>query len=304
MKHKSRKIILAGGSGFLGQKAAHYFAEGDHEVIVLTRGKPKREGKINYIQWSGCDVGEWVEHLEGAFALINFSGKSINCVHTEKNRQLLRESRISSVQTLLQAVAQTKAPPEVFIQLTALGFFGNTHHRCTEETERGDDFLASLCSDWEEAFFAGELTQTRRVVFRTGLALGKGGGVLPPLVRITKCFLGGTVGNGKQYMSWVHVKDICRMFEFILSRPQAEGIYNTACPQPVTNRFFMKTLRKTFKRPYAPPVPAFAIRLVARFILRTEADLLLGSSNCLPQRLIQEGFQFKYPTLEEALRSI
>ncbi|WP_091835390.1 TIGR01777 family oxidoreductase [Marininema halotolerans] len=298
-----RKYILPGGTGFLGQELAkELLARGD-EVIVLTRGSNRTEGGISYLSWDGETLGDWADVIEGADGVINFTGRSVNCLYTKANRKEILSSRIDSVQVLHQAINQCHQPPEVFIQASSLAIFGDTREVCDENAPHGDNFSVEVCERWEEAFFAEDLPQTRQIALRIGFVLGKDGGALEPLQKLAKYGLGGTIGSGEQYISWLHIEDLNAMILECLANDK-EGVYNATGPSPVTNRTFMKTLRDALGKGWSPPAPSPFVRLGAVLFMRADPGLALTGRNCIPKRFLDEGFRFKYTDLDVTLREL
>jgi len=300
----NKTIILAGGSGFLGQSAADFFKASGYKIIIFTRGQTIEKNNIQYVNWDGKTLGNWCDYLENSTALINLTGRSINCIHNEQNKKDIIESRINSVKILNEALAKAKNPPSVFIQASSLAIYGNTTELCDENAIHAKDFPAEVCQKWENEFYKRELTQTRKVIFRIGLILGKNGGALKPLAKLTKLGLGGSIGSGKQFMSWLHIEDFNRMLEFAIENPNISGNYNITSLKPATNQEFMQTLRKVLKMPWSPPVPEFMVKVGARFIMKTEPNLALGSQNCIPKRFLESGFKIKYTNLTETLSDL
>jgi uncharacterized protein (TIGR01777 family) len=299
-----QKILLPGGSGFLGQNAAQYFIAKGYEVAVLTRGKTKVAHGISYINWDGKTLDAWTKEVDAAHAVINFTGRTVDCIYNGKNKKEIIDSRVDSVNVLTQAILQSATPPTVFVQAASLAIFGDTTELCTDESKLGEGFSVEVCKLWEQAFFATPLPYTRKVLLRIGFVLGDDGGALEPLTKLVKAFLGGTVGSGKQYISWLHIEDMNRIFDFAISDIKASGVYNATSTAPVTNAEFMKALRKALGRPWSPPVPELAVRFGAHFIMRTDASLALTGRNCMPKRLLDQGFQFKHVQLAESLKEL
>lgn len=298
------KAVLAGGSGFLGEALATALRARDWEVVVLTR-TPTAAPAARQVAWDGKTLGDWAVELEGADALINLTGRSVNCVHNEPNRRAILESRVDSVRVLGDALARCRRAPPVWIQCASLAIYGNPGDRvCDEAAPLADDFSADVCRRWEAALAAAPRSETRKVCLRIGLVLGPGGGALGPLVRLVRRFLGGTVGSGRQFLSWLHVDDMNELFLQAIARPDLSGAYNACTPHPVTNREFMRELRRALGRPWSPPVPSWAVRIGARFLLHTDADLALGGRRCVPARLQRAGFGFRFPELAGALENL
>lgn len=301
-------IVIAGGSGFIGTALAKAFAATNRPVFVLTRNPRPRTGGIREIQWDGEHAGDWVQCLEGAAAIINLAGRSINCRHTPENLREIADSRVNSVKAIAAGLATLKTPPCVWVQASATGFYGDTADRiCNETAHSGSDTLAQVCRDWEQVFeMAGEsgtIPKMRRVILRIGFVLGRESGALPVLARLTKLFLGGAAGNGLQYISWIHLADVVRVFGAAVANEAMSGAYNTVAPKPVTNAEFMRELRRTLHRPWSPPAPAPAVKLGAR-LMGTEGSLALVSQRCSAQKIMATGFQFQFPELSPALRDL
>jgi uncharacterized protein (TIGR01777 family) len=298
------KIILAGGSGFLGQALGRTLAAGGWEVVVLSR-RPRPGAVFREVAWDGALAGGWAAELAGADALVNLTGRSINCVHTPANRREILESRLNAVRALAQGCARAKNPPPVWVQCSATGYYGNAGDRvCDESQPAGPGFLAETCRLWEEAFSAAELSGVRRVVLRIGVVLDAENGALPPLAKLARCFLGGAAGSGRQYLSWIHREDLLAIFSAALTRPEFSGTYNACSPVPVTNAGFMRELRAALHRPWCPPAPAFMVRFVARRFLHTEPDLALHGQRCSAARLQAAGLEFRHPAVGGALAQL
>lgn len=292
-----KRIILAGGSGFIGQALAPALVARGYEVTVLSRGK-------QHVQWDGRSLGDWARFLDGAGAVVNLTGRSINVRFTAKNRQEIIRSRVDSVRVLGDAIAHCTQPPRVFVQASGIGYYGDTGERAVDESApRGNDFIAEVCRQWEGALEALELPATRKVILRIGVVLGRNGGALPMLERLARLFLGGAVGSGRQFMSWVHTADLVRMFIAAIERDDLGGVFNATAPAPATNGEFMRELRRALGRPWSPPLPAPFARLGA-WLMGTEGELALLSSRCLPRRFLEHGFTFDFPTLRDAFANL
>ena len=299
-----KKVILAGGTGLLGSALAHKLVKLGAEVVVLSRS-PREEAIGRELLWNGEGGGAWTAELEGATALVNFSGRNLNCVFTLENSRELLDSRVNAVVALGKAVAKCKQPPAVWVQCSASGYYGNNClELCDEESPPGEDFLAQICRQWESALGTLDLKQTRRVVLRLGVVLSRNGGAYPPLARLTRSFVGGAAGSGQQGLSWVHVDDVVEAFLQAIRRAELTGAYNVCAPEPATNAEFMEALRRSLHRPWAPPAPAFAVKLIARHLMDTDPQLILNGCACAPTRLLEQGFVFQYPDLASALRNL
>ena len=312
-----KKVILAGGNGFIGTMLARRLHAEGWAVVVLTRRPPVvRTDGIVEVQWPARPVagsspmsyrthGTWIHAIDGADAVVNLSGRSVDCVHTPGNQREILESRLDSVRVLGAALEQCRQPPRVWVQASALGYYGDRDlPACDEQSPAGTTFLAEVCARWEEAFATTCPASVRPVVLRLGTVLGKGGGAFPPLARITRWFLGGAAGNGRQGISWIHQADLVELFLQAISRESMRGTYNACAPGPVTNAELMRTLRQTLRRPWCPPAPAAIIRWVAKSVLHTDPSLVLEGQFATPARLLAEGYPFKYNELSPALRHL
>ena len=205
---------------------------------------------------------------------------------------------------MADAVAGSAAPPPVLVQASGIGYYGDTGERAVDEkAPAGSDFMADVCQRWEGATDTVALPGTRKVILRLGIVLGRGGGALEVLGRLTKAFLGGAAGSGRQFVSWVHIEDVIRMIFAAIVRDDLSGVFNATAPNPVTNTELMRELRRALRRPWSPPVPAPLVRLGA-FAMGTEGSLALQSFRVVPKRLLDAGFTFEYPHLREALRDL
>jgi len=297
----SLKAVLAGGRGLLGRALTEQLSRAGWEVVVLSRAA-RADMAVREVYWNGESGGAWTAELEGAAALVNFTGRNLNCVFTLENSREIVESRVNAVRALGKAVAKCKKPPAVWVQCSATGYYGSTGlGLCDEDSPPGHGYLAEVCGQWEDAFAALELAATRRVVLRLGIVLSRQGGAYPPLAQLTRRFLGGTAGSGQQGVSWVHVNDATAVFLQAIERPEMTGAYNVCAPEPATNADFMRALRHSLSRPWTPPVPAFVVKLAALYLMKTDPQLVLTGRACAPTRLQVEGFQFEFPELTPAL---
>jgi uncharacterized protein len=299
-----KRIVIAGGSGFIGTALAKELIARGHEVVVLTRWPSERADGILEEEWDGRHLGEWIKFLDGASAVINLAGKNINCPHTPENLRAITDSRVNSVNAIAAAILHVKTPPPVWVQASAIGFYGDTRDRlCDETSPAGGDALAGVCKKWEGAYESATTLATRKVLLRIGFVLGREGGALPVLSRLTKFFLGGSAGNGKQFISWIHLADLRRMFAEAIERKELSGTFNAVAPAPVTNREFMRELRRALHRPWSPPAPEFAVRLGA-WLMESEPSLALAGQRCAPEKILTAGFEFQFSELCAALEDI
>ncbi len=299
-----QKIILAGGSGLIGGALAREFSARGFQVVVLTRSPKARADGVAEIFWDAKIVDDWAAQLDGAAAIINLTGKNINCPHTAENLRSITASRVNSVNALAAAIAKIKSPPRVWVQASATGFYGDTGDTlCDESAPSGRDALSNICRDWENSFAAATLPTTRKVTLRIGFVLGRESGALPVLSKLTKLFLGGAVGSGRQYISWIHLADLVQMFVAAVEDEKFSGTFNAVAPNAVTNAEFMRELRHVLHRPWSPPAPEFAVKLGAR-LMGSEPSLALVSQRCAPNFFLDAGFEFQFPGLRGALENL
>ena len=295
------RVVLAGGSGFLGQALAKTLVSKGYEVVVLTRAVHREGTGIRHLHWDGQTLGDWSQSIDGAKAIVNLTGRSVNCRHTPEHRREVMESRVNSVRVLGEAVARCNHPPEVWVQASSLAIYGDSGDRwCDEDAPQAEGFSEEVCKRWEGEFAKVEAAGMRKVVMRIGIVLDTDAGALPVLARLTRLFLGGRVGSGEQYVSWIHVADLTRMFFDAIERPDIAGVFNVTGPNPVTNAEFMRELRRVLRRPWSPPVPAWATAIGAS-LMRTEPSLALTGRRCRPKRFLESGFRFEFPELRGAL---
>jgi uncharacterized protein (TIGR01777 family) len=301
---KPQRIILAGGSGFLGQSLARELRKRGCEVVVLTRSPRERNDGIREVKWDGEHTGDWIQSLDGAAAVVNLAGRSVHCIHTPENLRKIIESRVNSVHAIAAAFHHVQDPPQIWVQAGGIGFYGDRKEQlCDESTPNGSDNLSQVCQQWENAFNSTEMPKTRRVILRIGIVLGNGGGGLPVMARLTNCFLGGTTGSGRQYFSWIHLADLTRMFIEAIECENVSGIFNAVAPEPVMNSEFMRELRRALHRPWSPPAPEWAVRIGAR-LMKTESSFALTSCRVAPKRFLKAGFKFQFPELSGALKNL
>jgi uncharacterized protein (TIGR01777 family) len=312
---KNKTIILAGGTGFIGQALAARWGR-DNRIIILSRResgasnntygrKPLRgeEGySISYRHWDGRHVAEWGG--DPVDLVVNLAGRSVNCRYTARNRRAIFDSRTDATQAIGDAIRRLVVPPKLWINITSATIYRHAEDHPQDEYtgEIGEGFSVEVCKRWESCFFSQRTPFTRKIALRTAIALGDGGAVVPYL-RLARFGLGGRQGNGRQRFSWVHVEDIAGAIEWLFDRPALEGVYNMSAPNPETNTCFMETLRRLTHTHIGLPAPAWFLQLGA-WIAGTETELLLKSRWVVPAKLLETGFRFRYDHLETALEDI
>ena len=314
---KNKKIIIAGGMGFIGQEITRYFGA-ENEIVILSRGlqheKTNAFGhpviggneypRLQYVQWDGATLGDWTKELEAADVIINLAGKTVNCRYNEKNKKAIFDSRTNAVKAIGLAIQQTTIPPKLWLNAASSTIYPHATDTPRDEsfTDFHNDFSVQVCQLWEKTFDEQRTPFTRKVILRMAITLGAGG-VMTPYFNLLKFALGGQQGNGKQMYSWIHVEDTCRMIEWIFEHDELEGMYNCCSPNPVSNRSFMQTLRKVTRTRIALPAFEWMLKIGAKLI-GTEPELILKSRWVLPTKILKTGFQFKYPQLEDAFKDI
>jgi uncharacterized protein (TIGR01777 family) len=296
------KIILAGGSGFLGRALSQHFGS-RYEVIVLTRNPRRRDSSI---KWDAkTKTYDWSQYMENAAVIINLCGKSVDCRYNKKNMAEIFASRLESTSIIGQEISQLKSPPKLWINAASATIYRHSEDKPMSEKgeEFGEGFSVEVCKAWEDCFNKFDLPFTRKVNLRLAMVLGKDGGVYPVLKKLTKMGLGGKMGNGRQRISWLHVKDFCWIIEWLIENPKAHGVYNASAPEILSNKDFMGLLRDVEGVSFGLPASKWMLEAGA-FFLRTETELILKSRFVYPEKLLQEGFVFQYPKVGDALKSL
>jgi uncharacterized protein (TIGR01777 family) len=308
----NKKIVIAGGSGFVGTSLTQHFIECGCDVTVLSRSKPMQapsNSKLKWQTWDARTVGDWGNCLEGADAIVNLVGRSVNCIKTPENQDLILRSRVESTLALGQAMRTIANPPNVWVQMSTAHWYGDPPQIiCTESSPIGYGFAPNIAVAWEDAFHRSKLATQRGVILRTSFVLGRDRGVgnsaLGTLSRLAKLGLGGKVASGTQGLSWIHERDLNRLFEFAMCNSQVQGIYIASAPNPVSQSDFMRELRSVLRIPIGLPATEWMVRIGARWILRTDPELALYGRYVVSERLEMEGFSFEFPNINTALREL
>lgn len=296
------KIFITGGTGFVGKGLARGLLNFGHEVTLLTRSAKKSgvaEANLSWVEGDPTREGAWQKRVGENDAVINLAGASIFSRWTAEMKRTLRDSRILTTRNLAESMAGSRV--KKFFSASAIGYYGfHEDEELLETSSPGDDFLARLAFDWESEAEKARASGIGVVLTRFGIVLGEDGGALGQMVPLFSKFLGGPLGSGKQWFSWIHRGDLIRAFLFLLERPEISGPVNFTAPNPVRNRELAQALGKTLGRPALLPAPGFMLRLV----LGEFGSILLKGQKVLPRRLLDGGFQFRYPRIEEALEDI
>jgi len=298
------KIVIAGGTGFLGRPLADSLARDGHDIVVLTRnGRPTPGSRIRSVAWSPTgDAGSWASDIDGADAIVNLAGESIAGRRwTAAQKQRILDSRVNATRSLVAAVRRSPRPPAVFVSGSAVGYYGLLDERVvSEDAGPGDDFLAGVCVRWEEEA-ARAADRTRVVRARTGLVLERDGGALPQMLPPFWFGAGGPVGSGRQYWPWIHRDDWVALVRWVIQTPSVTGAVNLTAPAPVTNAEFARALGHALHRPAFMPAPGFALKLLLGEMAEA---LLLSGQRAVPAKATHLGFAFRYPQIDQALAAI
>ncbi len=304
-----KRIVIAGGSGFLGQSMTTQFAGAGADVTILSRSVPRASGVWKHRAWDGRTIGDWANVVDGADAVVNLSGRTVNCIKTPNHCDEILRSRVESTRVLGQAMRRVSSPPPVWVQMSTAHIYGDPPSAvCTEESAEGIGLAPTVARAWEAAFAESKLPYQRGVIMRTSFVVGRdrgaGGGALATLGLIAKLGLGGRVATGTQGMSWIHETDLNNICARPIIDATMSGVYIVSSPNPVSQVDFMRTLRKVIGMPVGLPAFEWMVRIGAPLVLRTDPELALYGRYVIPQRLMNEGFEFQLAELESALRDL
>lgn len=303
--NETKKIIIPGGSGYLGHYLAKFFEKLGYSVVILSRKEKPNEGNISCLKWDGATIDKWMSEFEGAEAVINLTGKSVDCRYNEKNKKEILSSRLNATRAVGLAIQQCKNPPKVWLNAASATIYRHSEDKDMDEIEGeiGTGFSVEVCKAWEKTFYDLETERTRKIALRIAIVLGAEGGALIPLLNLVKIGMGGKQGNGNQYFSWIHIADFAAIIVFILANENINGNINCASHNPLINKEIMQTMRKTWGIKIGIPIPKFLLEIGA-ILIQTETELILKSRRVVPKRLLDAGFHFKYPDLDNALKNI
>lgn len=305
------RVVVTGGTGFVGKALVTSLAERGDEVVVLSRGGRDRAsesgrtrpGSVTVATWTPSATGEWTRRIDGADAVVHLAGAGLFDERwTEARMEMLRSSRIRSTELVAEAIARAERKPRVLVSGSAVGYYGTATGDRTvpDDAPPGEDFLAVLCKDWEAAADRARSAGVRVVHPRLGLVLGRDGGLLARMVPAFKSFVGGPLGSGRQYMPWIHRRDVVRALEHVIGAESVSGALNFTAPEPVTMNAFAEALGAALGRPAKMRVPAFAIKLA----FGPAAEALLTGQRAVPTRLVESGYAFLFPDLASALADV
>ena len=291
-----RKIVIAGGTGFIGKYLASEFVKLGYEVLVISRS-------AGNVQWA--NVQAIIQALENADMLVNLAGKSVDCRYNEKNKAEILRSRTETTRILGEAIKKCENPPALWVNSSTATIYRHAEDRPMTEDhgEIGKGFSVEIATQWEKTFFDFSLKQTRQVALRMAIVLGKDGGVIKPYLNLVRFGLGGRQGNGRQMFSWIHAADVFNIILFVREHKELSGVYNCSAPNPVTNEILTKNFREKTNTKFGLPSPAWLLKIGA-VMVRTETELILKSRWVVPEKLLKAGYAFRYPTLDAALENI
>ena len=302
------RVLIPGGSGLIGRSLAEDLSKKNYEIFILSRSPEKVSGlpdNTQAVKWDGRTTRGWGYLVEGAHAVVNLAGENIAgdsffpTRWTAERKARIQSSRTESGQAIIEAIMAAKVKPKVFIQSSAVGYYGALDDEKVDEiVSAGQDFLAHFCQEWENSTAYVEKVGVRRVIIRSGIVLSKETGALPRMMLPFKLFAGGPFGNGRQYISWIHLIDEVAAIRYLIENSESSGAYNLTSPNPCTNADFGRALGKVMNRPYYMPVPGFAMRIAFGEV----ATVVLDGQRVIPQRLLDSGFAFQFPKLESALQ--
>jgi uncharacterized protein (TIGR01777 family) len=307
------KIVIPGGSGQVGTVLARAFHKRGHEVIVLSRKPANAAWRI--VAWDGERLGDWVSEFEGADAVINLAGQSVNCRYHDHNRQVIKDSRVNSTKVVGDAIAQAWKPPRVWLQASTATIYAHRFDAPNDEATgiiggmepNAPDtwrFSIDVATSWERVMNQSPTPLTRKVLMRSAIVMNPdSGSPFSTLLQLVRFGLGGQAGDGKQYMSWIHDQDFARAVLWLIEHEELEGPVNLASPNPLTNAEFMRALRSAWGMPFGLPAVEWMLELGA-FVLQSETELILKSRRVVPTRLLQSGFEFQFPDWPDAARDL
>lgn len=296
------KVLIAGGTGLIGRLLVNRLVEEDHTVWVLSRtpDRARLPAQVKVVKWDGRTPDGWQNLVELSDAVINLTGENLGAARwTQQRKQVLRTSRLEPAHAIVTAITAARHRPAVLVNSSAVGYYGARRDEVVDEnTPAGKDELSRLVVDWEAATLPVEALGVRRVILRQGIVLDSREGALPRMLLPFRLFVGGPVGSGNQWISWISRRDIADAVMFLLKSDHAHGVYNLTSPNPVTNAVFGKTIASVLRRPFWMPVPAFILRLA----FGEMATVVLDGQRVLPRRLLERGYVFEQSELNTALR--
>lgn len=308
------KIVIPGGTGQVGTILARWFHKNGHEVVVLSR-QPSNKLAWRVAEWDAKTVGDWTREFEGVDVVINLAGRIVNCRYNAENRRQIMDSRVDSTRAVGEAIKQSKNPPRVWLQASTATIYAHRFDAPNDETtgiiggiepDAPDtwNFSIDVAKNWEKAANEFDLPNTRLVLLRSAMTMSADrGGIFDVMLGLVKKGLGGTAGDGRQYISWIHEADFIRAVEWLIEREDISGAVNLASPNPLPNKEFMRIFREAWGTKIGLPATELMLEIGAIF-MRTETELILKSRRVVPTRLLESGFEFEFPVWQQAAEDL
>ena len=302
----NKRVLITGGSGFVGRTLCRTLLECNYEVVVLSRSAVRSADlheQVSVLQWDGRNCDHWSDIVDGAEAIVNLAGESIASGRwTKKKKQRIVSSRIDATCAVAEAIGRAKKKPRVVIQASAIGYYGNRQDELLDETSSpGEGFLAELCGQWEQAIEGITEQGVRLITARIGVVLGRDGGILGQVVKPFRFFAGGCPGNGRDWLSWIHIEDLAAALQFFIERDDLEGVFNLTTPEPIPTKIFYQTLARIIHRPCWAPLPGWLLKPALGEMAK---EMILTSQKVMPNRLLKAAFPFQYPKANDALNHL
>lgn len=300
------RVIITGGTGMIGRALSRDLIKNGHEVVILSRNPQKYERKlpdqVRLIKWDAKSAQGWLEFTDGASGIVNLAGVNIGESRwTEERKKAILSSRVEAGKAVVEAITLAKNKPSWVIQASAVGYYGASGDQIlTEESPAGDEFQSFVCQEWERSTEPLDEIGIRRIIIRSGVVLDRSDGALPRMAMPFRLFVGGRIGSGEQWFSWIHLTDEVQAIRFLIDRIELQGVFNLTTPNPVRNRDLANALGKVLRRPSFIPVPAFALKILFGEMSR----VLLTGQRVVPERLLAAGYKFQFPEIVQALKDI
>ena len=306
MTRSPDRIVITGGTGQVGSALSRHLLDSGYEVVTLSRRPPESAApRLRHLAWDARTLGEWAGEVDGALAVVNLAGRTVDCIKTPDHCDEILRSRVESTRVLGEAVRAASSPPRVWVQMGTCHINGDPPSLwCDEFSPPGYGLAPHVAQAWEAEFDRACPEGIRRVTLRTSFVLSANTGAMKRLRPLARLGLGGTVASGTQGMSWIHERDLARLFTHAIEDDTMEGVYLSTAPEPVSNKRFMRALRRSLGMPIGLPTPAWAVRIGSRFILRTDPELAIYGRYCASTRLKEHGFEFEFATIEEAFANL